>query len=480
MRDNEITFRLHSKQGDAFTSVATEVLYGGAAGGGKSHLMRIASIVWCMSIPGLNVYLFRRIREDLIKNHMDGPKGFYALLAPLVDSGAVKIIKDEIRFWNGSKIYLCHCKDEKHRYKYQGAEMHVLMIDELTHFTKKIYKFLRGRVRAVGLNVPDHYKGLFPRILCGSNPGNIGHTWVKSDWIDLLSPMEIKQMPDDEGGMLRQFIPALLEDNPSMIADDPTYEAKLMGLGGNLALAMRYGDWDVVEGAFFDCFDRKKHVVKPHKLPAHWTRFRSFDWGSAKPFSVGWWAVSDGELPQYPRGALIRYREWYGAKGPDIGLKMTCEAVAAGILEREKGEVITYGVADPAIWQEDGGPSIAERMGPKMKWKKADNRRCAGWDQMRARMTGHDDKPMMYVFETCKDYIRTVPALQHDDVRPEDLDTNAEDHVADETRYGCMSRPYVKPAPQIPKDITALPTLGEMTREFDRRQMEQRQNEDYF
>src|SRR5258707_584194 len=140
-----IDLDLHPKQGEALQSQATEILYGGAAGGGKSHLIRAAAIIWCATVPGLQVYLFRRISEDLVRNHIEGPKGFRALLGPWVTNGFVHIVEDEIRFWNVAKIYLCHCKDEKDRFKYLGAEIHVLLIDELTTFSEIIYRFLRGR-----------------------------------------------------------------------------------------------------------------------------------------------------------------------------------------------------------------------------------------------------------------------------------------------------------------------------------------------
>src|SRR3970282_1042106 len=133
------------------------------------------------------------------------------------------IVEDEIRFANGSKIYLCHCKDEKHRFNYQGAEIHLLLIDELTHFTETVYRFLRSRVRAVGLNAPGEVAALFPRIHCGATPGNIGHLWVKRMFVDFAGPMDVIRTPDAEGGMLRQFIPARLEDNPSMAVGDPLY-----------------------------------------------------------------------------------------------------------------------------------------------------------------------------------------------------------------------------------------------------------------
>lgn len=454
---------LHPKQGEALQSTANEVLYGGAAGGGKSHLMRVAAILWCAAIPGLQVYLFRRIRDDLVKNHMEGPKGFRSMLAGWVLCGFVDIVEDEIRFWNGSKIYLCHCKDEKDIYKYQGAEIHVLLVDELTHFTESMYRFLRNRVRMVGITIPAQYAGQFPRILCGANPGNIGHLWVKTTFVIANVPMQQWRTPATEGGMLRQYIPARLEDNPSMAADDPGYETRLEGLGSaTLVAAMRWGDWDVIEGAFFDCWDRKRHVIKPFEIPKDWTRFRSGDWGSAKPFSFGWWAVATDDTKAgnlwLPRGCMIRYREWYGCQPgkPNIGLKLHAEPVGAGIWEREKNDPkLTGGVLDPAAFSEDGGPSISERIsrgsGNKVFFRPADNKRVTqrgamgGWDQMRARFVGEtDDRPMIVTFDTCVDSIRTIPALQHDEDRPEDLNSDGEDHAADEWRYACMSRPWVR------------------------------------
>jgi hypothetical protein len=472
----ELDLELHPKQEFALSSPATEILYGGAAGGGKSHLMRVAAVVWCSMIPGLQVYLFRRLRDDLIKNHMEGPNGFRAMLAGWVACGFCVIIEDQIRFWNGSKIYLCHCKDEAHRFKYQGAEIHVLLIDELTHFTEKIYRFLRNRVRMVGITLPKQYAGLFPRIVCGANPGGIGHQFVKATFIDGGAPLKIYRAANDEGGMLRQYIPARLDDNPSMTEQDPGYEARLSGLGSEaLVRAMRDGDWDIIEGAFFDCFQRRLHVVRPFAIPADWLRFRAGDWGSAKPFAFGWFAVvpddfltPDGRL--LPRGCLVMYREWYGvrtdAQGkykPDTGLKMHAREVGLGVRERDQDDRISYGVLDPAAFAHNGGPSIAEMMqadGGGVTFRPADNKRVAGrgamggWDQVRGRLMGNDDGlPMLVFFETCVHVIRTMPVLQHDEANPEDLDTTQEDHSADKVRYACMSRPWIRKPPEaeLPK-----------------------------
>jgi len=253
---------------------------------------------------------------------------------------------------------------------------------------------------------------------------------------------------------MRIFVPSKVADN-RYLGDD--YIANLFQVGSpNLVAAWLDGDWSVIEGAFFDCWSALKHIIKPFEIPRDWLRFRSLDWGSAKPFSIGWWAVAgdDYVLPDgqvIPRGALIRYREWYGASSPNVGLKMAAEAVADGIKAREQpGEKITYSVMDPSAFASDGGPSIAERMGTRgVHFSRADNKRIAqrgalgGWDVVRHRLIGEGERPMLFFFSTCVDAIRTLPALQHDPDRPEDVDTEAEDHAPDEIRYACMSRPWV-------------------------------------
>jgi hypothetical protein len=317
------------------------------------------------------------------------------------------------------------------------------------------YLRMKARLRSASASIPNK------RIRASANPGGPGHHNVRAYWrIDEYPEGDHVFVPPDGSGMRRLFIKARLQDNKIGIANDPGYEARLEGAGSPTFIrAIKEGDWSVIEGSFFPEFNSSRHVIAPLILPAHWTRFRAMDWGSSKPFSVGWYAVSDGELSQFPRGALIKYREWYGMKDgqPNIGIKLTAEQIRTGIpglpgiTEREKGDKIAYGVIDPSALAEDGGPSIASRMAPVV-WKPGDNKRIPGWDQIRGRLAGEDGKPMIYFFSTCIHTIRTLPMLQHDSIKAEDVDTDAEDHAGDETRYACMSRPWVsgkaeKPAP---------------------------------
>ena len=460
----QLNINLHPKQTFVLESPATEILYGGAAGGGKSYLLRVIAILLCTYVPNLQVYLFRRLRPDLFANHMDGENGFRALLSAFPD---VRIVDDEVRWDNGAKIHLSHCQHEKDVYKYQGAEIHVLLIDELTHFSEFIYRFLRNRVR-MPPKVPPILKQIFsedfilPKIICGSNPGNIGHQFVKTTFIDKLKPFEVQQMEPQEGGMLRQYIPALLEDNPTLQANDPGYEMRLEGLGSaDLVKAMRYGLWDITAGAALEKLRRDIHMIRDFKVPESWTKFMVIDWGSAKPFAVGWFCVVDDDMilgtkddwPErlIPKGSLILYREYYGWNGrPNVGSRLESGIVARSILdmEEEHAEEMDYRVGDSAMWAEHDGKSTQERMydstDGRFLMEPAKKDRENNFEEIRGRLVGDGDGPTFYATVSCKHFWRTVPDLQLDERNPEKgPDTEQEDHMYDVLSYACASRPFI-------------------------------------
>jgi len=436
-----------------------EAVYGGARGGGKTD----ASLGdWAIHAEryGANAKgLFVRRTRVALEPTIERAKQIFTQL------GAVWHEQKSRFSWpNGAILYFRYLERDADADHYQGHDYTRVYIEELTQFpTDGPVNKLKATLRSAE-GVPTGF-----RATC--NPGGPGHTWVKSRYIDpgaFKIVRETFKNPFDgsEVELGRVFIPAKLSDNPRLLRNDPLYVAKLQQSGSaQLVRAWLEGDWNIIEGAFFDKWTEARNVLDPFPIPADWLRIRSMDWGSAKPFSVGWWAVVPDDTKVgnriLPQGAMVRYREWYGSTGkPNEGLKLTAETVGEGIKHREAGEKVSLAVLDPAAFAEDGGPSIAERMRRVgVQFRPADNKRVpgngamGGWDQMRGRINGPCDEdgepvgePMLYVFKTCRDFIRTVPVMQHDPNRPEDVDTDGEDHAADEARYACMSRPWIPKA----------------------------------
>ena len=363
------------------------------------------------------------------------------------------------KFPSGAKIFFGYMEKDKDKFKYQGRSYDVICFDELTHFTYDMYQYLKSRCRPTGKDKNGLKTIQYIRSTC--NPDGKGMGWVKERFITPAKPKTRMyenvrvQKPDGtwmEMSRDRIFIPSTVFDNQELLNQDPGYLATLASLPEAEREALLYGSWDSFQGQVFREWknepehykDRKwTHVIEPFDIPYSWKIIRSFDYGYAKPFSVGWNAVDH-------EGRMYRVHEWYGCTGtPNTGLQMEPREIASTIKEIEennellKNHKITEAVADPAIFERSTGPSIAEIMEKeRVYWSPADNTRIAGKMQYHYRLAF--DKfgdPMFQVFNTCKDFIRCIPVLVYSDRHPEDIDTDMEDHDYDEQRYAFMYNP---------------------------------------
>lgn len=426
--------------------------FGGARGGGKSWAIRFKAVLLCLIFSGIVIMIVRKSYPELTENHIEPLKQILKCghpdrkerVATYNDS------KKTMRFKNGSKILFRYCDTEKDVERYQGTEVDVLFIDEATQFSEMQFKKINACVRGVN-NFPK-------RTYLTCNPGGQGHGWVKRLFVDRV--FKSGEKADDY-----VFIKSLVTDNKALMEADPEYVEQLKALPPKLRKAWLEGDFNILDGQFFEEFTddpdhytdhRFTHVIEPFEIPSDWKIYRSYDFGYSKPFSCAWWAVDYD-------GTIYRILELYGCtQTENEGVKWTADKQFREIarIEREhrwlKGRRIT-GVADPAIWSKESGESIYETACKHgVYFDKADNDRIGGWQQCHFRMAFDDNGfPSFYCFNTCKAFIRTIPLLLYSATKPEDLDTAMEDHVADEFRYFCMSRPI------SPKEIKVNKQIGD-------------------
>jgi len=405
-------------------SVADEKLYGGAAGGGKTAAIVAEAITIALEYPGIPVNLFRRTIPEL-----------KATIIPEINKQAGEYIKAGHMVWhgqdrkftlsNGSTLILNYLDNDNDIYRYQGAEMPVIAVDELTQFPEPWIDYLLTRNRTSN----DDYPVMF---IAGTNPGGIGHGWVKSRFIDPMPAEEIYEEPLDTGEVVtRVFIPAKVDDHPNE-KFKKDYKRKLSGIKDpQLRRALRDGDWDVFAGQVFKEFKRDTHVIDPFPIPEHWQRWRSMDYGNKN--SVLWYAQD----PMTER--IYVYREYRTEEFVDIPIK------ARTIRQFEAGENVSYGLADPAIWNGQGnhktGESIAQMFAKeRVDWVPANNDRMAGLAVVHDKLSiAKDGLPKLQVFSTCLSLIRTLPSIPYDKHRVDDVDTKADDHDYDSLRYGLMA-----------------------------------------
>ncbi|MGH0053382.1 MAG: terminase large subunit domain-containing protein [Sphaerochaetaceae bacterium] len=435
------------KQIDFMSRREYEVLYGGAAGGGKSDAL-LAEGLRQVDIPHYRGIIFRRTYPQLTEL-IDRSAEIYK---PAFKGARFNDNKHVWTFPSGAKIFLGAMQHEKDRKNYQGKRYDYIGFDELTHFTWKQYSYMFSRNRPSGAGTRVYMRA-------STNPGGVGHAWVKSRFIEPFKPYESYPETVDvmvPGGQVikmtryRTFINSSVFDNQILLKNDPQYLASLAMLPEAEMKALMYGDWNSFQGQAFPEFrddtaayyTRKfTHVIEGFPIPPTWRRFRSFDWGYSKPYSVAWYAMDHD-------GILYRYREMYGSTGePNVGSKETPQQIAMKIRdieeEHEKG-LFVQGYADPSIFDAQTGESIADSMAKyRVYWEPSDNKRLPGKMQCHYRLAFDEEgRPMFYVFrDENPHFIRTIPSQVYSETHPEDIDTDGEDHIYDEWRYMCAMNP---------------------------------------
>lgn len=452
-----------------------EALYGGAAGGGKSDALVIEALRQ-VHIPHYKALILRKTFPQL-RELIEKSERYYKQAFPRARYNSTD---HEWTFPSGAKILFGSMQYTKDRTKYQGQAYDFIAFDELTHFTYDEYSYLFSRNRPNGPGTRCYIRGT-------ANPGGIGHGWVKERFITAAPPMTpiktLVKWQDDEGKTYeakrsRIFVPAKVSDNPALLRNNPEYVINLASMPEAEKNALLYGDWNTFSGQVFTEWrndpahytDHKfTHVIEPFRVPQEWAVWCALDWGYSKPFSVGWYAV-DRER------RLYRIREYYGCTGtPNTGVMMEPAAVAREIKHIEEDDPNLRGrhilrVGDPAIWGSDGTESIGslfER--ERVYFQKGNHARIDGKMQVHHRL-GFDEngRAMLYVFSTCKHFIRTVPNLVYDESNVEDIDTDGEDHIYDELRYVCMENPIAPPRREVPKPKTFDPLSTDELGGYDR------------
>ena len=430
--------------------------------------------LFCLENPGCQVYLFRRTLPELRKTHIDPLR---LVFPDSLGLGKWHEEQKAFKFINGSSINMCYCEAEEDVKRYLSEEMHVVYLDEASTFTPTQIGFIKTRNR-LGSWTPAKDVNKLPRFVMASNPGGPSHSMLKRTFIDAAPPETIfydKTMrdPDDptDKGWKSVYIPARMSDNKYI---DKAYRSSFGALSPELARAYRDGDWDVVAGQALHNLSRERHCLRSFVPPKHWTRFQCMDWGTAKPFSIGWYCVSDGGIlkardgyPErvIPSGAIIRYRELYGwaalntefrGDPEDKGCRWLGSKVASAInsIEYKHSDRMDYRVADGEMWAQRGGPSIISYFQEKgLTYRRAIKDRTRNYQEILARLAGNEEyfedglveaDPMFFATDNCIHFWRTLPTLTFDSVDPEKgPNTKQEDHVYDEVVYACRSYPFV-------------------------------------
>lgn len=425
------------KQNLFINSPAFETLFGGAAGGGKSYGQLTDALLYALKYSKSKQILFRSTFADLEKSLIRVSLEFYPKTIATYNSS-----KHTWKFKNGSIIDFGYIQYENDVYQYQSAEYDVIRFDELTHFTEYMYTYMISRCR--GANP-------YPkRIKSSTNPGGVGHTWVKERFIDIGEPNTMHKIQLETGEYVtRIFIPSLVQDNKFMLSYDPDYVKRLDNLPEKERKALKYGDWDIYDGMFFPEFKRRLHVIEPFEIPEHWNRYIALDYG-LDMFAVLFVAVDE-------KGKGYIYNEIYKSN-------LIVSEAAQTLKSYMRGKKFKAIYAPPDLWNRnrDTGKSTAEVFRDNEVFlDKAGNNRISGWlavkewlkiRKNRNEQTGEiEEISDLKIFNNCLNLIRCLPQLQHDDKNPNDVATEPHEitHITDALRYFCVSR--IAPSKEIIK-----------------------------
>lgn len=434
------------KQDLFINSIAFETLFGGAAGGGKSYGQLVDALLYALKYPRSKQIIFRRTFADLEKSLIRTSQEFYPK-----EVASYNTSKHVWRFENGSLIDFGYIDKENDVYQYQSAEYDVIRFDELTHFTEYMYVYMISRCR--GANS-------YPKAIKSStNPGGVGHTWVKARFIDIGEPNVVHEVTLKTGEKTtRQFIPSLVQDNIFLLDSDPDYVKRLDALPEKERKALKYGDWDIFDGQFFSEFDRSIHVCTPFDIPKEWRIYRTRDYG-LDMCAVLWIAMD------YRMNIYI-FKELYQSN--------LIVSEAARKINEMTTEKIIVDYAPPDLWNrnKDTGKSTADIFAENNQYlSRADNNRVTGWLAVHEWLKIIDDEQgqktsKLHIFSNCVNLIRTLPALQFDEKNPNDVANEPHEltHIPDALRYFCtMWQTPLKQAQGLPKGTytpTELEDLG--------------------
>lgn len=395
----ELNLSVTKKQKKFIERDESEVLFGGAAGGGKSYGQIVDALLFALSYPASKQLILRRTFSELDKSLIRTslalfPKEIYSFNSS-THTG---------KFKNSSIIDFGYCGTENDVYQYQSAEYDVIRFDELTHFTEAQYIYLISRVRGAN-SYPKQIKST-------TNPGGVGHSWVKERFIDPAPPGASFTGKD---GMKRIFIPSSLDDNLFLKKSDPAYKERLLALPEREKRALLYGDWNIFEGQYFSEFSAEKHVCAPFEIPKSWRKYRAIDYGLDRLVCL-WIAIT-------PERQVYVYREFAESN-------LAISTAAKGIIERTpSGEDIYATLAPPDLFsrsQESGRSKATIFSEFGVNFTKTSNDREAGWLAIKELLCDTGRGAALKIFSNCRELIKCLPALTVDPVRP--TDTRSEPH----------------------------------------------------